>query len=229
MPGRWRDPRLALGLLTTLNLLVASWWLAVTTRIVRVPSSLTPALVLLIPLVGLTVWWLRRNSHKPLRAYAWFSAAFLALSWVPIAGMMTVYALIAEPWPLSLRQGPDTTAAREGYRLAFGSEPPASVTGLYAHMQWEGPGEHVTFIAFDYTDDEVVRAIVDKFALRPVPAGEIPQLRAVAGPAWFPSAPTLQQCREAHRQARPDHPDVFVHLWVDRARRRVYFQDVDTG
>ena len=229
MTDRWRDPRYALGLLTTLNLLVVFWWLSRMTRSIHPPASLTPALVVLIPVVGLIVWWLRRSGARPRRAYALLSAAFLALSWVPMAGMMMIHALVAEPWPLSLRQGPDTASAREAFRQAFGNEPPASVSMLYARMEWAGPGEHITSIAFSYTDDAVLRGIVDKLALRAVPPEEIAQLGAFPAPSWFPSSAMLKQLPEAYKQPRTDDPQVFVHLWVDRARRKVYFQDVDVG
>jgi len=91
------------------------------------------------------------------------------------------------------------------------------------------PGEHITSIAFSYTDDAVVRGIVDKLALQAVPPGEIARLGAFPAPSWFPSTVTLQQLPEAYRQSRADNPQVFVHLSVDRARRKVYFQDVDVG
>lgn len=184
-----------------------------------------------IPIAIVALWrWRRARPAMRLGARAGLLAAMalLAVAWVPAAGLTTVLVLVEEPWPLSLRHGPDTAAARAIFRQHLGFEPPAAVTKLYAREVFAGPGEHVTSIAFTYLDDGVIDAVVAQASLVRVPDGDVRRLRAQQGPAWFPVEGVLRQLREAYRQKESDRPDVFRHLWVDRANRRVYFQDVDT-
>lgn len=185
-----------------------------------------------IPIVIVALWrWrrarpaMRRGARTGLLA----AMALLAVAWVPAAGLTTVLVLVEEPWPLSLRHGPDTAAARAIFRQRLGFEPPAAVTNLYAREVFAGPGEHVTSIAFAYLDDGVIDAVVAQASLVRVPDGDVGRLGAQQGPAWFPVEGVLRQLREAYRQKESDRPDVFRHLWVDRANRRVYFQEVDTA
>lgn len=168
---------------------------------------------------------MRRTARTGLLA----AMTLLAVLWIPVAGFTTVLVLLEEPWPLSLRHGPDTAAARTIFRQRFGFGPPAAVTNLYAREAFAGPGEHVTSIAFTYLDDGVIDAVVAKLSLLRVPDGDVRTLRAQPGPAWFPVEDVLRRLPEAYRQQELDHSDVFRHLWIDRANRRVYFQNVDTA
>lgn len=185
-----------------------------------------------IPIVVVVLWRWRRAqpaTRRNVRAGLLAAMALLAAAWVPVAGFTTVLVLLEEPWPLSLRQGPDTASAKAIFQQRLGFEPPPAMTNLYAREAFAGLGEHTTFIAFTYLDEGVIEAVVTKAALRRVPDGDVGTLRAQPGPAWFPVQDVLRRLPEAYRQNEPDHPDVFRHLWIDRANRRVYFQDVDTA
>jgi hypothetical protein len=224
---------------TALNASVALLWLAAA---LGRSSGLRPeeaglALLLGIPLGGSVIWVLRRRCTPPLsgaaRLYVAVSKVGLTLAWLPVgvyaAFATTLWVVLAEPWPLSLRQGPDTPHAREVFAARFGFPAPASVRRLYARREWACFGEHVTLVTFEWTDEQVIRDIVSTLSLETVPQDGVTALQAWPGPPWWPTRGELSLADEAYR--RPGRPDsqVFMNLWIDRKRRRAFFQDVDVG
>jgi hypothetical protein len=233
------EGRRAVWAYTALNASVALLWLAAA---LGRSSGLRPEetglfLLVGIPLGGSVIWVLRRKQPAPLsraaRTYVIASKVGLTLAWIPVglyaAFVTMLWVALAEPWPLSLRQGPDTRHAREVFAARFGFPAPPSVRRLYARHEWAGFGEHVTSVTFEWTDEQVIRDIVSTLSLETVPQDGVTALHGWPGPPWWPTRGELSLADEAYR--RPGKPDaqVFMHLWIDRKRRRAYFQDVDVG
>jgi hypothetical protein len=166
------------------------------------------------------------------RLYLTLSRVGLALAWLPaavVSAFLGGFAVaIEEPWPLSRRQGPDTEHARELFAATFGFSPSSAVVRLYGRNEWAGFGEHVISIAFEWTDEQVVGDIIARLMLEPVPEAEVKALRVFPGPAWWPPSEELSRLREAYRNPQGSE-QMFTHVWIDRARRRMYFQDVDVA
>ncbi|MFQ5506475.1 MAG: hypothetical protein ACE5F1_17025 [Planctomycetota bacterium] len=215
---------------TVLNCIALLWWLA----LAGLPGLVLGkifwiGLVLGYPVGMVTIRRWGRRIVPPLprtRTYYRLSKIFLALSWLPAAALAGILILLTEPWPLSLRQGPDTSSARELFAYEFGMRPPVSVVELYGRRKWGGLGEHMNCVAFRFTDEAVIEDIVRHRSLIAVPADEISTLQSLPGPSWWPAKETLSRMPEAYR-----HPSSisqwFRHLWIDRAQGKVYFQDVD--
>ncbi|MGE3540481.1 MAG: hypothetical protein AB7N91_23950 [Candidatus Tectimicrobiota bacterium] len=223
MPNR---KQIVFCLYTALNGLAALGWLA--------PSGWGVSLLAGLALSGAIIWYWHRTagaapSSRAMRLYFTVSKIGWTLSCLPIGGGMALWIAVEEPWPLSLRHGPDTPYAREVFTQHMQFVPPASVTALYGRRAWAGFGEHITSITFRFTDEEVIRTMVTTLSLELVPPGEVQMLRALAGPGWWPAQAMLSRLPEAYRHKWGADPQVFRHLWIDRVQRRVYFQDVDIG
>ena len=63
-----------------------------------------------------------------------------------------------EPWPLSLRQGPDTAHARQGYERLFGFAPDASLSSLYFYSFNVRDASY--YVRFRFDDAAVIDEIV---------------------------------------------------------------------
>ena len=210
---------------TALNVLVALAWL------LR-PAGWMPSLAVGIP-VGLMLIWLvrRRVGRDPRagnRAYYVLSGIVLVLSWLPVAALTALVISVEEPWPISLRHGPDTGYAAEVFETTFGRPADQAVTELYGRTEWAGFGEHITSVKFRYTDEAVLTEIVESLSLERVPPGQ-PDVDAWPGPPWWPPQQVLAHAHVVYRSSFPETSQVFRRLWIDEARRLAYFQDVDVG
>jgi hypothetical protein len=54
----------------------------------------------------------RAEESARTRRYLRLSLAFLGLAWLPMAALAMFLLALVDPWPFSLRQGPDTASAR---------------------------------------------------------------------------------------------------------------------
>lgn len=229
--GSMSTPRAAvlLLLLSAINALGLAWWLLLCFDPDASISSLSGlriaapvVLTVLFPTVGVVAWRFRRRGDAKLtrwvRAYILVSITFLALSWLPAAGMTTLLVWLEEPWPLSLQQGPDTSRARVVFQRNFGVEP--SVSNVYARVDGSG----TMYIAFSFEDEATVERIVERWSLRRVPPTEGAEV-LLAGPSWFPPADALAQMPEKYVND-PARGTMATLMWVDRIRRRVFYMDL---
>ena len=142
------------------------------------------------------------------------STVFLTLSWVAASAVTAGLLWMEEPWPLSLRQGPDTSSARSIFHDHFGVEP--SVSNIYARVDWTG----AMYLAFSFEDPAVVERLVERRSLRRVAPNERTAI-AVKGPSWFPSSEGLRQIPETYTTDSTGG-GVSTLMFVDRVRRRVF-------
>ena len=61
----------------------------------------------------------------------WASRLITHVSWAGSAAVIVLAVAVFQPWPFSLREGPDTEWTRGGFEQTFGFAPPASVEELY--------------------------------------------------------------------------------------------------
>ncbi len=90
------------------------------------------------PVLVVVIWQSRRASaSEPTgrRLYRRLSYGFVFAGWLAIALPALFWGAVMlrawEPWPLSLRQGPDTESAREGFTQLFGAPEAGSVSDVY--------------------------------------------------------------------------------------------------
>jgi hypothetical protein len=154
------------------------------------------------------------------KTYFALSKLFLSISWLPSLIPIVFFTAIFEPWPLSLRQGPDTAFAQHRFEKVFGFTPPPSVTELYCQESWEfGDGNFYRF-KFRFTDDAAVHKIIETLRLEPVPESETSASWMTEGspPSWWPKAGSLKY-QEVYRAGKSK-----AGLWVDRESRIAYYR-----
>lgn len=135
-----------------------------------VPDSLVTLLVLaafvsaplLLP-VAILLGRPARHARTPRRrAFAGAATAMVCVGWLVVAlpGLFwsALYVAAVEPWPLSLRQGPDTETARQSFRDHFGFDAGGSVTEIYAYSF--NLRDSSTYLRFRVRDASVIDRVV---------------------------------------------------------------------
>lgn len=186
-------------------------------------------LVAVTPLVaGLAALAARRSplEARPAGGMRLARRLLLGVAWLPLLAGAALWTLLTEPWPLSLRHGPDTDAAREAFADALGYAAPPGLHDLYARRAWGGPGEEIVYVAFRFDDPAVLDELARRLGLARVEPAEVPGLDAFDGPSWWPSRSELAGRPEGWRRTGST-PQAFVHLWVDRVEGRAWLQDAD--
>jgi len=225
--------RYVLGVYTSLDLLAVLVWILFILE--RNPHTRSPisdygvligliCLFFLIPLGALAIWLMNRKGKGPItagkRTYFALSKLFLTISWLPSFIPIVFFMAIFEPWPLSLRQGPDTAFAQHRFEKVFTFTPLPSITELYCQESWEfGDGNFYRF-KFRFTDDAVVQKIIDTLRLEPVLESETNASWMTEGspPSWWPKPGPLKY-QGAYRAGKSK-----AGLWVDRESRIAYYR-----
>jgi len=133
------------------------------------------AFLLVPPALALAFWLGRRPGpalSARLRLYAGASFGFVCAGWLLIALPALFWGALFlrawEPWPLSLRQGPDTAAARQGFEELFAAPVPESLSALYFYSFNVRDASY--YVRFDYDDPAAIDLIVRSKDLVAVPA-----------------------------------------------------------
>ena len=198
-------------------------------------------LFVLIPLglagVLLLTFLARRRSSKGRRIYVAASSLFLVGAWLFTANPMIVLIRLWQPWPLSLKQGPDTDYARDEFRRAFGFEVPPSVSAVHARRV-AIMGEWTQHVRFSFDDPMLVEDIVERFDLvriteedrsgslvgfvrvRSAPASWWPVARVNAAEVVYVDPDTL-----AFARGEPQGTRVSRILWLDATGRTVFYKE----
>lgn len=138
-----------------------------------------------------------------------------------------LFVSLTEPWPVSLRHGPDTDYAREQFGRYVGPQELAAVAELYAWRQWAGPGEHVFFACFVPRDTAVKQRIVSRFSLARVEATERAKLSVwEEGPHWWPHREALHGATPMYRDPGRN-PQAYTVFWPRVGDGRACLLEVD--
>ena len=129
-----------------------------------------PTIVIAIPLMSAAGKWLvTAQPHAEVYEQdRWVAVSKLVsiVSWIGAMLLLTLVVWMFEYWPVSLKHGPDTHAARAGFESHFGFTPPDSVDKLYFRkfLFWQTDETHAKF---HYRDREVVDRILERFEMEP--------------------------------------------------------------
>jgi len=134
----------------------------------------------------------------------------------PTSGLFLI--ALFEPWPVRLRQGPDTTFARRCYAELLGGSLPVDVTRVYCRKEWGFGGDSITSIRFSFRATSTVDAIVDRLQLQALPPGEREEARYLNGPRWWPERIPLSRVPDVYERRGVEF------LWVDRDAMEAYYQ-----
>jgi hypothetical protein len=162
-------------------------------------------------------WWLRNRRLVVcvLAAVAGGLATACTLSAL-IVGLFV--GALFEPWPLALRQGPDTTFSRSCYAEFLRGAPPIDVSRVYCRKEWGFGGESISSIRFAFRGTSTVDAIVNRLRLEAVPASERDRVRYLGGPRWWPQKDQLSRVRDVYQRRG------IEFFWVDSEAMEAYYQ-----
>ena len=168
------------------------------------------------------VWAFVRLRRYAVPARVALSLACSALAFVTIwaAILGAFYVALIEPWPLSLRQGPDTDYARACFERYFGEAPPPDVRDVHCREEWGFGGDSIESIRFGYADADVVERVAAHLRLVRSPDADVRGLRYIRGPAWWPNEAALLALPVFYRF----ESDPRESLWVDPDGRVAYWQ-----
>lgn len=185
MPAGTTIAKTRTRLLTGLNLLVGTvlvlWALEkISATRYLVSDGLLVVLLLVTflavpPALGAFIWFGRRSAltlSSRLRLYTRLSLGFVSVGWLLIALPALFWGAIFlrawEPWPLSLRQGPDTAYAKDGFEQLFGHPTSESLSSLYFYSF--NVRDATYYVRFDYDDPAVIDTISQSRDLVRAPA-----------------------------------------------------------
>jgi hypothetical protein len=147
-------------------------------------------LIILFPLIPMGLIASRRFApiavapSQSVRRYLRLSQVFLAGMWLLSCVPIALLVMLLEPWPLSLRQGPDTATAKAGFAGVFGDDA-GGVARIYYRKE-SGWGDATIYLRFD-VDDRVRLAALANNAGLVVYASGAPRPSPPQGPSWWDS------------------------------------------
>lgn len=181
---------------------------------------LITGIVLITVLVGGLVFYrLHRHSvlSRTLFSLLASGVALLGLGFVLIGAF---YAALVEPWPLSLRQGPDTDYARSCFERHLEEVPSPTVVEVYCREEWGPHGDSIYSIRFSFDHHSQVEKLAQRKDMYQVEDPDRSGYEYYRGPSWWPTEAELLALPEAYAYRQYEEE----HLWVDPAARIAYFQ-----
>lgn len=127
-------------------------------------------IVIAIPLMSVAGKWLvaSQSDAQVYEGDQWVNVSKLVsvVSWIGAVLLFALVIWVFEYWPVSLKHGPDTQAARGGFESHFGFVPPESVGRLYFRkfLFWQTDETHAKF---HYRDRAVVDRILERYDMEP--------------------------------------------------------------
>lgn len=119
-----------------------------------------------------------RRTRRYLRLSQVFLAGMWLLSCVPVALLVMLF----EPWPLSLRQGPDTATAKAGFADEFGDD--ASGVSRVYYRKESGWGDATIYLRFDVDQGARLSTLANAAGLVAYATGA-PRPSPPKGPSWW--------------------------------------------
>ena len=94
----------------------------------------------------------------------WVSRLITHISWAGSAAIIVIALAAFQPWPFSLREGPDTESAWEGFEQTFGFAAPASVEKLYCRRVSFWQSKEV-YAKLTYSNSAITEQILNKLRM----------------------------------------------------------------
>ncbi len=140
--------------------------------------------------------------------------------WLFSCALVAFLAILFEPWPLSLRQGPDTAAAKAGFADVFGADPADGVPAVYYRKKgaWNNS---VIYMRFDIDQPARLASLANAAGLVAY-ASDAPLPSPPDGPSWW-DARSLDTATMLYVEVRAGH--VWRGLWLPADSTTAYYFD----
>jgi hypothetical protein len=180
------------------------------------------SLFLVIPVAAIALWVLNRRCRqehsRATRVYLGASRALLALVWLASCIPIASFVMIIQPWPLSIRHGPDTQYSRQGFVTLVGFAPPPSVTDIYYRAD-EGFRDSSYRLRFRTSDSAVVTQVVTRLQL--IETNNVQGLLS-GSPKWWLERTQRKNLLLYAREQSGKH---YWYLWYDPVTGMVWYEE----
>ncbi|NKB33291.1 MAG: hypothetical protein GKR91_09345 [Pseudomonadales bacterium] len=175
--------------------------------------------VFLLPFISVALWFFKkkRNIHYVgrLRQFALGFRVTIIVGWcvllMPALFWGAIYFYILEPWPFSLKQGPDTTESIEGFQRVMGFEADAEIGDIY-YKGYEFR-DYNLFLRFESCNEILIGEITQGLVQNSDGSG-VTSLRLNSRLSWWFNR---SQSSAFEHWARD-----FREVWLDRQTCTVY-------
>jgi hypothetical protein len=183
------------------------------------------ALFFLIPLAAVVLWVLNRPCRiahsRPQRAYLIVSRVVWFGTWLFSCLPVVLWVAVTQPWPLTLRHGPDTNYSRQGFSRHMGFPPPASVSGIYYRAD-EGWLDSAYHLRFTCQDRDLVTQVVARLQLQETNKATMGLLSK--SPDWWDEKARRKGLRAFAREPG----GYYWYLWYDPVTGTVWYEEFST-
>ena len=155
----------------------------------------------------------------------WASRLITHVSWAGSAAVIVIALAAFQPWPLSLREGPDTAWAPEGFEQTFGFAAPASAEKLYCRRVSFWQSKEV-YVKFTCSTPEVAEQILNKLQMEPGEPRGYQDIRLHFPSWWLSAIPQHDDATLEHHQ-RPPPAGAGEAVWIDRESKTLYCMYLD--
>jgi hypothetical protein len=182
------------------------------------------SLFVILPIAGLTLFFLNRRCRKEhtklQRTLMHAARAVFVVGWLFSCFPVILIIGLTQPWPLTLRHGPDTGYAREGFAKHAGFTPPSSVSQIYYRIDggWLDVGYR---LRFQVTAPDVVHRIVSRHEM--TKQDEMKMRHSSSRfPKWW-SEKSGRKGLECY--SREDTGSYYWYLWYDPETGTVWYEE----
>lgn len=147
------------------------------------------------------------------------------VSWAGSAAVIVLAVAVFQPWPFSLREGPDTEWAREGFEQTFGFAAPASVEELYCRRVSFWQSKEV-YAKFTYSNPEAANRILDKLRMEKGEPRGYQEIRRHFPSSWLRGIPEHGNATLEYHH-RPSAAHAGEGVWIDRESKTLYYMYLD--
>ena len=181
------------------------------------------SLFVVIPLASMILWVSNRNIRKihrtSTRVYFGISRLIFVLAWLLSCVPIAFWTMIIQPWPFTLRHGPDTDYARKGFERIIGFDPPASISNIYYRAD-DGFLDSGYRLRFRCNDGAVVTQVLTRLELQQTNNPTMGTLSM--SPKWWSER---MQHKELLQYARIQPGKYYWYLWYDPDTGTVWYEE----
>jgi hypothetical protein len=150
----------------------------------------------------------------------WAKVIFI-VTWLASIAPLILIMMVAQTWPFSIRHGPDTRYAREGFTKVTNIILSDSISDIY-YRQTSSFTDGSTELRFKTSDPAVVQQIVQTYSLQETSDPKI--IHQISdGPKWWKRDMEIEhlKCFYAERSGA-----MYWYLWYDPDSGTVWYKDI---